>query len=61
MRLPDPAAFGFSYPPGAMCYWSVVRGSQLSDVDSYLGVTARLALPSSQTTEVSDLRWFYPP
>jgi len=61
VRLPDPAAFGSSYPPGAMCSWSVIRRSQLSDVDSYLGVATIPVLPSSQTLEVSDSRWFYPP
>ena len=61
VRLPDLAAFGLTYPPGAQCYWSVVRGSQLRDVDSYLGEASRPALPSSRTTEFSDVRWFYPP
>jgi len=60
VRLPDTAAFGFSYPPGAMCEWFVHRGSQLSDVDTYFGAAAKPALPSSQTTEISDTRWFWP-
>src|SRR5262249_52783956 len=60
-RLPDLAAFGLTYPPGAQCYWSVVPGSQLRAVPSYLAEASRPALPSSRTAEFSDVRWFYPP